>query len=329
MYPYFAAKMHGFQIGGRMNDDMIEPTFNLRLIEAVKHSRCLFDSTDRQYRNTEYKNKVWNRLVTVLCYEGDPRMLASRWKQLRDKYGKEKRKQKYSHEKSAWQYFKHLSFLDPHMTDRTDVSPSRKEPHDVHLAVTDPMFAPRLIEQVHQHPCLYDVRDAKYRHADWRHQAWTSIIETLQYPSGIPSIYKQWKKFRDRYVREKRRLKHQADLGIVEVSTWEYYDQLMWMDPFLDDRAAGARSLKRGGNGGNGGGHDDLSEYGDYDDDMHFMMMEKRGAGAGSGDVLLDGDSAFSASIVSDLRTLPEHARAHAKQQIEILLESGTKMGYM
>lgn len=48
-------------------------------------------------------------------------------------------------------------------------------------------------------------------------------------------------------------------------------------------------------------------------------MAEKR---PNNGDVLLDGDSAFSASIVSDLRTLGEEARIIAKQQIMILLES-------
>ncbi|CAB3405394.1 unnamed protein product [Caenorhabditis bovis] len=321
---------------------MVEPTFNLRLIEAVRHSKCLFDQTDRQYRNTEYKNRVWNRLVSVLGFDGDPRMLASRWKQLRDKYGKEKRKQKYTNEKSTWQYFKHLQFLDPHMTDRTDVSPSRKETVDVNMAVSEPMFPSRLIEQVRQNPCLYDIRDPKYRHSEWRNQAWTHIIANLQYPGDIQSIYKQWKKHRDRYVREKRRLKMQADLGVQEISNWELYEQMMWMDPYLDERAACSRSLKRS----TGNQQDDMSDY-EIEDDLAYVVMESKrpgpsggggggnggggnggNGGAGSGDVLLDGDSAFSASIVSDLRTLPEHARVIARQQIEILLESG-KMPYM
>ncbi|KAJ1359652.1 hypothetical protein KIN20_018427 [Parelaphostrongylus tenuis] len=103
----------------RLTDDIAEPSFNMRLIEAVKHSRCLYDSTDRQYRSTEYKIKVWNRLVQVLQFEGDARTLYARWKQLRDKYGKEKRKVKYQGDQSTWQYFKHLAFLDPHMIDRT------------------------------------------------------------------------------------------------------------------------------------------------------------------------------------------------------------------
>ncbi|EYC28598.1 hypothetical protein Aduo_005126 [Ancylostoma duodenale] len=69
----------------RLTDDIAEPSFNMRLIEAVKHSRCLYDSTDRQYRSTEYKIKVWNRLVQVLGFDGDSRTLYARWKQLRDK----------------------------------------------------------------------------------------------------------------------------------------------------------------------------------------------------------------------------------------------------
>ena len=35
------------------------------------------------------------------------------------RFGKEKRKWKDTNEVSTWQYYKHLEFLDPHMTDRT------------------------------------------------------------------------------------------------------------------------------------------------------------------------------------------------------------------
>ncbi|KAJ1365507.1 hypothetical protein KIN20_025863, partial [Parelaphostrongylus tenuis] len=41
-------------------------------------------------------------------------------------------------------------------------------------------------------------------------------------------------------------------------------------------------------------------------------------------DVLLDGDSAFAASAVSDLRTLPEHARTLAKFFDMGILQSST-----
>lgn len=305
----------------RFADEMIEPTFNLRLIEAVRHSRCLFDNTDRQYRNTEYKNRVWQRLVTVLGFDGDPRMLSARWKQLRDKYGKEKRKQKYGNDKSSWQYFKHLHFLDPHMTDRADVSPSRKEPSGVQEKVSEPNFAKSLIQEVQRHPCLYDVRDPKYRHGDCRNQAWNDIIKQLRYPGSVSSIYKQWKKHRDRYVREKRRIRTLlSDSNMTDLSTWDMYDEMAWIDQHLDEQQITrcSRVVKRDVND-----QGDISEYeADYEEGEEYMMMPQKIPPTGGPDVLLDGDSAFSASIVSDLRTLSEEARIIAKQQILHLLES-------
>lgn len=306
----------------RLTDDIVEPSFNMRLIEAVKHSRCLYDSTDRQYRSTEYKIKVWNRLVQVLQFDGDSRTLYARWKQLRDKYGKEKRKVKYQGDQSTWQYFKHLSFLDPHMIDRTAVeSPARKEHPDVQVTVTDPSFGTNLIEEVRSHPCLFDIRDPKYRHSECRNQAWNSVIAHLNYPGDVNSIYKQWKKIRDRYVREKRRLRMQRDNGVHDDSTWDLYPAMAWIDPYLDERAQLLRHVKRKHD-------DDMSDYGELDDMVRSgsglgYMVSDKGRGEGGADVLLDGDSAFAASAVSDLRTLPEQARAFAKAQIEAIFDAG------
>ncbi|XGW10638.1 hypothetical protein V3C99_012272 [Haemonchus contortus] len=304
----------------RLTDDIAEPSFNMRLIEAVKHSRCLYDSTDRQYRSTEYKIKVWNRLVQVLQFDGDSRTLYARWKQLRDKYGKEKRKVKYQGDQSTWQYYKYLSFLDPHMIDRTSIeSPARKEHPDVQVTVTDPSFGTNLIEEVRAHPCLFDIRDPKYRHSECRNQAWNSVIAHLNYPGDVNSIYKQWKKLRDRYVREKRRLRMQRDNGVHDESTWDLYPAMAWIDPYLDERAQLLRHVKRKH-------EDELSDYGELDDMVRSglgYMVSDKGRNEGGADVLLDGDSAFAASAVSDLRTLPEHARTLAKAQIEAIFDSG------
>lgn len=51
-------------------DDQEPCSFNLRLIEAVRSSRCLYDSKDRLYRSAEHKIKVWNRLVQHLQFDG-------------------------------------------------------------------------------------------------------------------------------------------------------------------------------------------------------------------------------------------------------------------
>lgn len=260
--------------------------------------------------------------MQVLQFDGDSRTLYARWKQLRDKYGKEKRKVKYQGDQSTWQYFKHLSFLDPHMIDRTAVeSPARKEHPDVQVTVTDPSFGTNLIEEVRSHPCLFDIRDPKYRHSECRNQAWNSVIAHLNYPGDVNSIYKQWKKIRDRYVREKRRLRMQRDNGVHDDSTWDLYPAMAWIDPYLDERAQLLRHVKRKHD-------DDMSDYGELDDMVRSgsglgYMVSDKGRGEGGADVLLDGDSAFAASAVSDLRTLPEQARAFAKAQIEAIFDAG------
>uniref|UniRef100_A0A1I7TYZ0 MADF domain-containing protein n=1 Tax=Caenorhabditis tropicalis TaxID=1561998 RepID=A0A1I7TYZ0_9PELO len=236
------------------------------------------------------------------------------------------------------------------MTDRAEVSPSRKEPMGVQEKVSEPNFAKRLIQEVRNHTCLYDVRDPKYRHGDCRNQAWSIIIDKLRFPGSVPSIYKQWKKHRDRYVREKRRLRNLGDGGVTDISTWDMYDDMAWIDQHLDEqfRDVGvigslgsdlktpknshetyyqeqisrcARSIKRGPNDSTD--PDQLSDYGEYDEDLNYVnyVPEKRP----NNDVLLDGDSAFSASIVSDLRTLNEHTRSIAKQQILELLDQAAK----
>uniref|UniRef100_A0A915N1Q2 MADF domain-containing protein n=1 Tax=Meloidogyne javanica TaxID=6303 RepID=A0A915N1Q2_MELJA len=218
-----------------------EPSFNLRLIEAVKQSHCLYDPSDRQYRSADYKIKVWNRLVQMLGFQGDARTLYNRWKQLRDKYGKEKKKLKYSGEQhSQWQYFKYFEFLDPHMVDRTQTRFERNKEgknDQQQIVITDPNFTLHLIDEVRLQPCLYDIKDPKYRHSEYRNQAWGEIAKNLSFPGDISSLYKQWKKVRDRYVREKRKLR-MAGNGSNEVSNWEFFRDLMWIDPFLDERAA-------------------------------------------------------------------------------------------
>uniref|UniRef100_A0A914L8X1 MADF domain-containing protein n=1 Tax=Meloidogyne incognita TaxID=6306 RepID=A0A914L8X1_MELIC len=194
-----------------------------------------------QYRSADYKIKVWNRLVQMLGFQGDARTLYNRWKQLRDKYGKEKKKLKYSGEQhSQWQYFKYFEFLDPHMVDRTQTRFERNKEgknDQQHIVITDPNFTLHLIDEVRLQPCLYDIKDPKYRHSEYRNQAWGEIAKNLSFPGDISSLYKQWKKVRDRYVREKRKLR-MAGNGSNEVSNWEFFRDLMWIDPFLDERAA-------------------------------------------------------------------------------------------
>uniref|UniRef100_A0A914ENI7 MADF domain-containing protein n=1 Tax=Acrobeloides nanus TaxID=290746 RepID=A0A914ENI7_9BILA len=239
-----SSKLFECDLNNVLSVDDHEPSFNLRLIDAVRQSRCLYDASDRQYRSADYKIKVWNRLVQHLNFQGDARTLYNRWKQLRDKYGKEKKKMKYNGNHTTWQYFKHLTFLDPHMVDRTQQKFRRTKDGKIIIveparpvAITDPNFYLNLIHEVRQQPCLFDIHDPKYRHTESRNLAWANIIRTLKFQGDINAIYKQWKKLRDRYVREKRKMR-MSNNGEQEQSSWELFNEMIWMDPYLDERAA-------------------------------------------------------------------------------------------
>ncbi|KAF8362407.1 madf-3 [Pristionchus pacificus] len=325
-----------------MSGEETEPTFNLRLIEAVKQSTCLYDQNDRQYRCADIKMKVWTRLANVLQYEGDKNMLANRWKQLRDKYGKEKKKLKETGEGPSWQYYKHLAFLDPHMIDRN--KDGKKFPDKQLPPISDTQFAQNLINEVQRQPCLYDrlvsfslflnysllyqfnvhsqiiSRDPKYRHSECRTMAWNQVVSSLKYPGDLNSVAKQWKTLRDHYVRERRFISE----GLREDSSWELYPSMQWMGPYVADREKNRDSqrpkrIRRES-------VENLSD--DPFDETIGGFMTPRPKQSRAPDVLLDGDSAFAASAVSDLRSLTEHARSMARMQIEhLLLNSGSRMG--
>lgn len=50
------------------------------------------------------------------------------------------------------------------------------------IVITDPKFDSNLVHHVRQYPCLYDIRDPKYRHTECRNKAWADIIKDLNFP---------------------------------------------------------------------------------------------------------------------------------------------------
>jgi len=146
-------------------------------------------------------------------------------------------------EPSQWQYLNYLEFLEPHMVDRSSRYENGKE--GTSIVITDPNFSSNLISEVKLQPCLFDVKDPKYRSMEYRASAWNQIIENLNFPGDVSSIYKQWKKVRDRYVREKRKLRMSGGGGEHDESAWELFDQMRWIDSFLDERLASQVRRKR------------------------------------------------------------------------------------
>ncbi|VDM46209.1 unnamed protein product [Toxocara canis] len=377
-------------------DALERHTMSSRLIDAVRSCPCLYDTRDPMYRNFQHRTSEWSWLVQSLQFHGklsyvlsllrglliwrncnkafpaffcsgDAVTLQKLWKQLRDKYGKEKNRAKCTLVESQWQFFKQLQFLDPFMTDRqgrrnaicgngallrADVLQNVDK-----VDITDAHFAKSLVDQVHQHPCLYDIRNSKYLYTE-RKKAWQEIIGSLNFPGDVDSIRKEWKKLRDRYVRERRRILFSA--ADAKRSQWYMYPQMAWIDPFLDyimelrkrKYDSGQLSEEEYVNGfdaaaGNGSAQCKVASL-----RPHFSPNIPAGQrntapdshrGVGSElesilaeqlkkkeDILLqehgartiDGDKAFALSVLADLQALPEHARPVVRMQIQNWLDS-------
>uniref|UniRef100_A0A0N4ZTB5 MADF domain-containing protein n=1 Tax=Parastrongyloides trichosuri TaxID=131310 RepID=A0A0N4ZTB5_PARTI len=218
-----------------------EDSATVKLIETVKLNRCLYDSRDKKYRSSEYKFNLWKNILDEVKkadpnFKGDSRSLTSKWKQLRDKFGKERKKFKATQQISNWALYKYLEFLDPFMTERDDHKNETEEASYIRQRIkTDPKFYEKLINEVRKYSSLYDSNDPNYRHTSLRIGIWKNILESLNLPGDVSDIYKQWKKIRDRYVREKRKRK-QMNSSSNEPSSWDLYCKLTWMDSFIEER---------------------------------------------------------------------------------------------
>ncbi|CEF62964.1 BESS motif domain and MADF domain-containing protein [Strongyloides ratti] len=187
-----------------------EDSATVKLIETVKLNRCLYDSRDKKYRSSEYKFNLWNDILNEVKkadpnYKGDSRALTK--------------------------------FLDPFMTERDDHKNETEEASYIRQRIkTDPKFYEKLINEVKKYSSLYDSNDPNYRHTNLRIGIWKNILESLDLPGDVSDIYKQWKKIRDRYVREKRKRK-QMNSSSDEPSSWGLYGKLTWMDSFIEERS--------------------------------------------------------------------------------------------
>lgn len=56
------------------------------------------------------------------------------------------------------------------------------------VVITDQNFFRELIEEVKHQPCLFDIRDPKYRHAEWRNQAWSDIAKNLNFQGEVSAL---------------------------------------------------------------------------------------------------------------------------------------------
>jgi hypothetical protein len=91
------------------------------LIELVSSHAHLYDMKNKNYKNNKMKDNTWEELAIVL--ETTPDDCKRLWKNLRDRFTKEKRSRSGEAAKeSEWQYFKQMLFYDKHCTPRRTIT---------------------------------------------------------------------------------------------------------------------------------------------------------------------------------------------------------------
>ncbi|XP_049957236.1 transcription factor Adf-1 [Schistocerca serialis cubense] len=85
-----------------------------------------------------------------------------------------------------------------------------------------------LCELVSQHPCLYDLKNPKYRDTMFRDRIWEEIGAQLKL-AGM-QLQKKWRNIKDSYNREKRRLSGKSGSAVARNTQYLYFNLLSFLN---------------------------------------------------------------------------------------------------
>ncbi|EDW90518.1 transcription factor Adf-1 [Drosophila yakuba] len=216
------------------------------LIKLIENHSILYDKDcARSVKNAAQKDAAWKAISQKLG--ASERACITRWKSIRDRFGKEFRRfQERPEEPTYWDMFPRLLFLKDHYKQglarnesldgmrfeprerkkRTKVyiEQEKRRKDDEEEDSQDDMLNEQLIELVKSHPVLYDrhkIRVSKNLAA--KNEAWREISENLNVSEEL--CYNRWKKLRDRFAREYR--SHQINQSTP--ITWRYFNELLFL----------------------------------------------------------------------------------------------------
>lgn len=87
-----------------------------QLIASIKPRKCLYEKGNANYKNIAEKEKMWKK-VAEECGAESVRAVRSRWKQLRDRFGREI-KVTADPSKSTWKLYSDMMFIKDHVNIR-------------------------------------------------------------------------------------------------------------------------------------------------------------------------------------------------------------------
>ncbi|KAL1516156.1 hypothetical protein ABEB36_000075 [Hypothenemus hampei] len=104
------------------------------LINHVREFPCIYDHENKDFKDYQIRENVWNQIGVVLSKSSDECKL--RWKNIRDNYLKNKRKQKQgtgsaaSSRPTKWPLFEHLKFLELVKSERRRIHNFKENEND-------------------------------------------------------------------------------------------------------------------------------------------------------------------------------------------------------
>lgn len=217
------------------------------MIKLIENYPILYDKDiARSARNAANKDAAWKTISQKVG--ASERACITRWKSIRDRFGKEFRRfQENPESPTYWDIFPRLLFLKDHYKhgqvkheslDNMKFEPRHRKPRRPRLEDTDKKqleekfevdpedieLCQQLIELVKLHPVLYDrhkIRNSKNLSA--KNDAWRAISESLNVSEEL--CYNRWKKLRDRFAREYRN--HQINQSTP--IKWRYFNDLLFL----------------------------------------------------------------------------------------------------
>ncbi|TDG46552.1 hypothetical protein AWZ03_006990 [Drosophila navojoa] len=220
---------------------------DVELIKLIEKYPILYDKDSaRSAKNAANKDAAWKTISLKLG--ASERACITRWKSIRDRFGKEFRRfQENPDSPTYWDMFPRLLFLKDHYKhglvkhenlDAMKFEPRHRKPRRTRLEdhekkqreedyvenAEDIELCQQLIELVKLHPVLYDrhkIRISKNLSA--KNDAWRAISESLGVSEEL--CYNRWKKLRDRFAREYRN--HQINQSAP--ITWRYFNDLLFL----------------------------------------------------------------------------------------------------
>ncbi|KAM4600352.1 uncharacterized protein ACJ7VT_020292 [Polymixia lowei] len=197
-------------------------SFEEKLCEHVRLYPHLFDSKQRDYKDTQKSTNSWTEIAEAVgCSQEKAK---TTWNKLRDKFSKAKKRmlngtKSRAVDKTMPALYTQLSWLSPYVKHReTNATNS---------------FEEKLCEHVRLYPHLFDSSRHDYKDTHKAFNSWTEIADAVGCSQEEAKC--RWNRLRDKFSKAKKRMLNGKKSG-GEKTVPALYTQLSWLCPYVKHR---------------------------------------------------------------------------------------------